>query len=638
MVTPEQYRAFLARKLLPIFRARTDVPVWEWCEEKIKLPAGEGFMGKDQPDHSLTPESKQVLEAIRNPNVRQIVMMYSAQSSKTFTMMEATAYMMGERKVNGVFALPSTTLQTRIYSRFRAIAERSSIGMVNERGKSNKEQIRFDAGNYLNWALMSSPQTMAETPADWVCADEVDENKNTDLDPISLLTARGQTRPNFKILIGSTPKKLAGSGGILDYYNKAKRHWLVWECPHCKSWEHFDFDTFRYPDGVDARVIESQSLAWAECPKCGGKITDADQRQLVERQRFECLDPDLPETMVSFQKSIWHSVFKSISSCVAAYLERKDDPSKLADFYNSWCARPMDLSVLTSDFEDKERLADFPRGVIPADVVAVTIGIDVGVDSVFVALIGWSSNDRKYLIWEDVIFYGGVDSFERAEQAILDVASLDKFEYLGSGAKPRVVAGAIDSGFNTRSVYDFCRRNPWCVPIKGNARLSAPWVITDADPKAQYGKSSRGVVLYSLSHGYWQDELHRSIEIRGGVNGSLSIPYDVSKRYLQHLNSEVKKRIETKNGVEYRWEKPHLHARNDLRDATVYSIFAGHRVNCHKIKADATPKPQSDLDKSTHLEPKSIAKVQESKAQSGILSPQVQRLANLSKGFGRGKL
>jgi phage terminase large subunit GpA-like protein len=628
VIGAEEYRKYLARKLAPIFRARTDRPVWEWCEEKLKLPAGEGLMGKDSPDHSLVPESKFALELVRNPNVRMIVMMYAAQSSKTFTMMEATAYMMGERKVNGVFALPSTTLQTRIYARFRAIAERSQIGMINERGKSNKEQIRFEAGNYVNWALMSSPQTMAETPADWVVADEIDENKNGDLDPIRLLTARGQTRPNFKMLIGSTPKKLQGGGGILDYYQKSKRYQIVWLCPHCNKWEHFDFETFRWPEGVDWRVIQTESLAWAECPNCGGKITDADQRNLVETQRFECLDPDLPETSIGLSKAIWHTISKSISTCVGAYLECKDEPSKLADFYNSWCARPMDLSVLTTDFEESERLTDIPRGVIPSDVVALTIGIDVGVDSIFVALIGWSSNDRKYLIWEDVCFYGGVDTFERAEQQILEITSLDRFEYVGQGQKPRVIGGAMDSGFNTRAVYDFCRRNPWCVPIKGNARLDQPWKITDADPKAQYGKSSRGVVLYSLNHGYWQDELHRSLEIKGGTSGSLSIPYDVSKRYLQHLNSEVKKRIETRNGVEYRWEKPHLHARNDLRDATIYGIFAGHRLNSHKIRLEQVAKTEPTMPKQEQNEPKSLVLAQETKAKAPLLSNQFQRLAS----------
>lgn len=593
-MSENKFRAYLGQRLSPIFATRVDKPVWEWCEDMIRLPAGEGLQGLDKPDHALVPESKEVLETLRNPNTRMITMMYSAQSSKTFTMMEATCYMMGERKVNGVFALPSTTLQTRIYARYRAIAERSNVGLVNERGKSNKEQLRFSAGNYINMALMSSPQTMAETPADWVCADEIDENKDSHLDPIRLLTARGQTRPNFKIMIGSTPKKLSGGGGILDYFTKSKRHVIEWLCPHCNKWEHFDFESIRYPDGVDYREIETKSLAWAECPHCSGKLYDRDHRLLVQGQRWQCLDPDLPETHTGFRKAIWHSIAKNFSQVAAAYLECKGDPTKEADFWNSWCARPMDLTALTTDYTDDSLISDtYTRGEIPADVKACSIGVDVGGDSVYIALVGWGSEGRKYLLWDDIYYYGGLDSFAQAETHIFKIATLQGFNFLGQGTPPLCVSGAIDSGFNTPIIYDYCRRNPWIVPVKGNSRLTAPWVLTEADPKREYGSRARGVFLFSLDHTYWQDELHKGLSIQAGSPQSLTIPLNTPKRYIQHLNAEVKKRVETKAGAVLKWEKTHAHARNDLRDATAYAIFAGHRKDLHKIRPSFEPLPES---------------------------------------------
>jgi phage terminase large subunit GpA-like protein len=627
-ISREKFLAIASKKLAPIFKAKLDKPVWEWCEEVLRLPAGEGLRGSDRPVHDLVPESKDVLEFLRNPNVRMITLMYSAQSSKTFTMMEATAYMMGERKVNGVFALPSTTLQTRIYNRFRSIAERSEIGLITERGKSNKEQLKFEAGNYINWALMSSPQTMAETPADWVTADEIDENKTSELDPIRLLTARGQTRPNFKILIGSTPKKLSGGGGILDYYNKSKRFVIEWLCPHCNKWELFDFESFRWPDGIDYRQIETESLAWAECPACNGKVTDADHINLVKNQKFTCLDPDLAETHVGFRKAIWHSISKNFSQVVAAYLECKDDPAKLADFWNSWCARPMDLSVLTTDISEESLLSTtHKRGEIPADVVACSIGIDIGMDSAYVVLIGWGANGRKYLIWEDLVFYGGIESFSRAEKGIFQIATMQGMTWLGHGDPPICVAGAIDAGFNTPVIYDYCRRNPWLVPVMGNSRLTAPWVITSADPKAQYGKASVGVSLFNLDHTYWQDELHKSLETQSGAPFSLEIPADVSKRYLQHLNSEVKKKVETAQGIVLKWEKPHKFAKNDLRDATVYAIFAGHMKSLHKIQ----PKVEQFYTPNETIRPIPMPEKPQVVAQNKTISPKVLQLASMRR-------
>ena len=70
----------LKRNLLPIFESQTDEKISEWSSRTIKLPDGEGAQGSSSPDWTISPEMVEILEFIKDPDVKEIYLMFSSQS------------------------------------------------------------------------------------------------------------------------------------------------------------------------------------------------------------------------------------------------------------------------------------------------------------------------------------------------------------------------------------------------------------------------------------------------------------------------------------------------------------------------------------------------------------------------------
>lgn len=62
----------LKRNLLPIFESQTDEKISEWSSRNIKLPDGEGAQGSSSPDWSISPEMVEILEFVKDPDVKEI--------------------------------------------------------------------------------------------------------------------------------------------------------------------------------------------------------------------------------------------------------------------------------------------------------------------------------------------------------------------------------------------------------------------------------------------------------------------------------------------------------------------------------------------------------------------------------------
>lgn len=575
----------LKSTIIPIFKTKTDELITDWTQKHISLPDGEGAFSASTPDWSITPEMSFIFEQLKNPDVKEIYLMFSSQSSKTLFQICAQAWFINARKVNGLFVPPSEKLIKRIKRRMENIYNASNLGF--EKKKGGDLTLTFGS-NYINIGLASAPDSLAEMPADFVIFDELDEIKPQELNPVTLARSRGRTRPNFKLILGSTPKKLEGNGGIMDYYKNSKRFCLEMQCPHCGEWSEFDESTISAQEGADHRSIESDSLGFAMCPKHGCVIDDESHEQMVMSQRWKDLDPDLPMTYIGFHKASWNTVFNDFSSIAAKRIRTKEEGiNSEKDFYNSECAKPVDLDSLGGDTQSTELALDkYLRKEIPEDVVAMTMGIDLGVYECYVVVIGWGPEGKIYEIFEQTFAWDNRD-FEKLERGINHVIREVRSDFFYHGDpinRPNLVGGCFDSGYRPNLVYNFCRKNPIFIPIKGRHPLSKPWVITPADPQRKHGEKAKGVKLYTLNSYYWQDVLQTAIERPGDFPGSFNIPKDFHPTYLEHLNGEVKKLKLNSAGLQVEiWEKKTSHSKNDYRDATIYAMVRGHTLDIHNL-------------------------------------------------------
>lgn len=580
---PEKFSLALVSKILPIFEKPTDIPVWQWTQENISLPNSEGYQGATHPDWSIAPDMKVIFEDLKNPDVREIVLMFSSQSSKTLFEICSMAYLNWLYKASIMFAMPSERLFKRIPRRLKAIYQKSNVDYREEKGRSTIDHITLGE-NVIEFALSTSADSLAEKPCQAFVMDEVDEIPEQNINPYQLIKSRTRTfRGRDKGIIASTPKKLSGESGILDLYTKTKRHVLGLPCPHCGEYSEFTFSNIHYPEDVHYSNIRAENLAWAECPKCSEKIGDEYHDDMVLNGKWICLDPEMREESKGYQKSVWGTIFENWSSCAAAYLEKKEAGiNDEKDFWNSWAAQPINLEAKRIDVGDLDLRRDYKRGEIPEDVLAITAGVDIGQDEAWITFIGWAPSGRMFEFFSARIDLAGRD-FEHLNRAIIAFQTED-WQYLGKRVKPRFIGGCIDAGYNTGRIYDFCRKNPAWKPVMGNTNVHRAWTISPADPTKRYKEKARGVMLYSLNSYYWQDELQTSLSAQAENAGSFSVPADAHDRYITHLNNEQKVSEITKNGVRREiWKPVYKRAPQHLRDATIYSIVAGRILELDNI-------------------------------------------------------
>jgi len=581
----QTFEDLVKEDLTKIFNTDTDQKITTWTEQNIRLPDGEGFFSVSAPDWSFAPEMEYIFEQLKNPDVKEIYLQFGSQSSKTLFQICAMSWFIAEKKVNGMFVPPDERLIKRLQIRMNNIWEKSPI-MNFEPKKGGKEFSSFGT-NRIAWGLATSPSSLAEMPADFVDFDEIDEIKEQDVNPVQLARSRGRTKPNFKLILASTPKKLEGSGGIQDYYNTSKRFAVEMQCPHCEEWNEYLEEHIQAEDGADYREIEAKGLGFAICPSNGCEISDEHHEKMVVTQRWSDLDPDKPMTYVGFHKASWNTIHNDFSSIAAKRLKAKEEGNNsYKDFFNSECARPVDLDSLGGDVEQGDiALEKYMRKQIPGDVKSITIGIDPAVDRVYCTVLGWSTQGKFYQIYEQEIYWDNRDwaKVERGIDHLLN--DIKEFTYLGVGTRPQFVGGAMDAGYRSNLVYDYCRRHPLWIPVMGKEPMNKPWVINPADPAKRYGKAAHGVKLYTIKSYYWQDVLQTAIEKAADTDGSFNLPFDYHPRYLNHLNGEVKKLKKLPNGMEKEvWEKKSRSSKVDYRDSTIYGMVRGYTLDLEKLR------------------------------------------------------
>lgn len=574
----------LKRHLLPIFESKTNEPISEWSTRTIKLPDGEGAQGSSEPDWSIAPEMVDILEYVKDPEVKEIYLMFSSQSSKSLTLFVIMSWFVSVRRVNGMFVAPSVRLFKRLKRRLSLIFEASDIGYNKE--LSGEDFFKFGY-NFINMALATSADSLAEQPADFVGFDEIDEIPEQVLNPVQLGRSRLRTKANSKLLLSSTPKKLEGEGGILDYYNNSKPFVLEMKCPHCDDWSHFTDEHIQAPKGATYIEIAHKGLGFAICPKNGCEISDEHHDEMVQGQKWKCLKPEMPPTFIGFYKPVWNTVFEDWSSVASERLKTEQEGANShKDFYNSWCAQPVDLSARIINLKDNDfKLEKYNRGEIPADVQSLTLGVDLGVAMAHCVILGWAENGKVYEIYEQTISWDDRD-FKKIERGLkhLENDIGNEISFLGTGPCPRIHRAFFDAGYKTSEVYDFCRRNALYTPVMGKEPLSKAWIITKADPDRKYGIKSRGVNLYTIKSYYWQNVLDSMLNSEADSPNSFNVPGDVHTRYIAHLNGEVRRLIINNKGQQVEiWEKKNRSSKVDFRDASIYAIVAGYVERLNEI-------------------------------------------------------
>lgn len=512
---------------------------------------------------------KKIMDCFSEETIREIVFLKSTQIGGSEALINMLGYIIDQQPSRIYYVLPDDDLcikfsENRLKRMFLSNREVFK-GKVDL--KSEAKFIKFNGG-FAAIASARSPSELASWSVPVVLLDEIDKYpiwSGREANPIKLAEERTKNWPIAKVVKISTPT--LKTGAIYKAYEAADiRYRFEMPCPHCGKFIAFQFANIKWPRDqfgeADPTVVQYQS--YYECEYCKGRIDDRQKMQMMRAGEWKPLNQrrGRPRS-VAFQINSIYSPWLTFGMVAVEFLTSKDDPETLMNFVNSWLGEPWEDKAATMDSEAvQNRRSDIPMGIVPSWAQIITAGVDVQKRGFYWTIRAWG-----YRMTSQNIAHGWAESFEEIE-AIMNKVWPDE----DGDLKWQVNLCAIDSGYSTEDVYDFCLQNSdWCVPVKGAVTQKVGRFTRSAIDAI--GKQYHGQALYIVNGDSYKDLI--AARLRRPLGRGCWMAYAESDlEYAEQVTAEHK--IATVKGGRRMesWVPKTSHAQNHYLDAEVYAACA----------------------------------------------------------------
>lgn len=584
----------------------------DWIPRHILLPDETETPGPF--DYDLVPHVRGVLEAVDDPHVRDILLLWAARNAKTTTALSCLIFWSVTAPRPAVFAsaneeLADRTIQDQLYP----LLEKCDLTrpMLLPSHRRNRRWVKL-ARNRIRRAFSGSRATLRGYPAAYAVANEVSawtKAKNVDASALRMLAQRGKLYPfDRKFLYESTPG-LAGACQISELFDAdgvdRRGRWVP--CPHCGAFQQLVFGT-RDPEGPGVKWEKddrgrsdpqrAEDTAWYRCVH-GCAIHDCDRAPMMraglwvsegqtvdDRGRLHG-EPRFPRSSkVGFGplSTLYSLLIKGWGQIARDFLDAQGSSEALRDFTNStlalkWDPKPQEIppSVLAERLCEPHR----PSGVVPAWARFLTAGVDAQEHAQRFpwSVHAWGPHGRGQMI-----AHGEAGSF--AELRTL----LDRSWPVETNAALQlpILLTLIDSGYHTAEIYRFAWTTPRVKPCKGANHAF------DKLYREEKIEGVPGMTLVHVNTHKSQDWMQRLID--GGTAradpGFWSLPadaaYDVA--LLDELMNEVRIRdVDDAGYPTERWVRRATGRPNDQRDTCRYAWTAAQILTQHGARWNALP-------------------------------------------------
>lgn len=470
---------------------------------------------------------------------------------------------------------------------------RNIVPDASKRDSGNTVLKKMFPGGQLLMVGADSPRGFRRVSIRMMLMDEVDGYSQTageEGDQIKLAIRRTDTFWNRKILAGSTPT-LDQTSRIKRRFEKGDMRYFNVPCPHCD----------------EPQVLEWKNLRWQKnkpetahfvCIHCGAEIEYKWQRWMVEQgelrqrqgdQRYGWVptNPD-PErdahgrTHASFH--IWtaysYSPNASWEQLVREWLDSHKNIEERKTFINTVQGLPYKGE---GDAPEWKRLYDrrelYQIGTVPAGGLILFAGCDVQKDRLEVEVVAYGRRLESWSV-DYIVIPGDTSVLEGPTSPWPKLTELmdRQFDHQAGGAL-QIRRMAIDSGYNTNTVYQYVRNWPANRVIAVDGRDSYQMII--GQPKSvevtvQGKRKGRSVKLWPIGSSMAKTELYGWLKQEKPTDESGDdLPWgychfpQYPEQYFRGITAEEIVPRLVKGFRRYQWEK--VYERNEPLDCRVYA-------------------------------------------------------------------
>jgi phage terminase large subunit GpA-like protein len=449
---------------------------------------------------------------------------------------------------------------------------------VANRGKEggNTQHLKEFPGGRLSLTGANSAAGLRSRAVRVLILDEVDAYP-LDLDgegsPIKLAEKRTSTfGDRRKIYMLSTPT-VEGESVIDREVKDTELNKYFVPCPDCGGMQHLVWEQIKWEEDKPETVKY-------ECEHCGSLIDERHKTRMLSKGQWIPLFPEKKKPNIrGYHINGLYSPYGWFSwkEAVEEYLEALADATnfKMKTFVNTVLGETFKQEGEMPDWERLyERREAYEINEVPASVAFLTAGADVQRDRIEVEIVGWCEGKRTYSI--DFRVLTGDTTQPDVWNKLKEV--LNETWTRSDGAEFRLRKMAVDSGYNTQHVYDFCRQVgiERAIPVKGSETQDRI-VGTPKDViVSSTGKKAPGLKLWTVGVSVAKSELYGWL--RQNIANEEEEPegfchfpqYD--QRYFRGLTAEVMRPKIIRGYTKYEWVK--LYDRNEPLDCRVYARAA----------------------------------------------------------------
>ena len=578
------------------WRLPNPLTVSEWADRHRILPT----KGAAEPGPwrtTRTPYLREIMDALSDDHpATDIVFMAASQVGKTEVLLNWIGYTVDHDPAPMLVVQPTVDTAEK-YSKQRIapmieLSDRlqAKIPPARSRDSGNTTLVKDFPGGLLVMTGSNAASALASMPIKKLALDEADRyprDVEEEGDPISLAKQRTVTFPRAKRYTASTPGRRESSHIANEYDDSSQAQYHV-PCPHCGELQVLKFDNLRWMKAVDdaGRKVHQPETSLYFCEHCGVGIEERYKPWMLAEENGACWVHRYPERKkLGYHINALYSpvgLGLSWAGIAALWLVACRDKAKLQPFINLQKGEPYeDYSDRVRGSELKKRKEEWALRTLPEGIMVLTLGVDVQKDRLALHLVGWGENERSATV--DYVELPGAPERQEVWDRLTEyrnTAICNRF-----GVHVRVSMTAIDTGYATHRVYNYCRQQRFdrVIAVKGAREANKPILSrpTKQDVKNDKGVMLKnGVQLWSVGTDTAKNALFArltgDVMIVDGVE-AIAEPESRMVRFGEGLTDEFFEQMaaEVYDDRAGRWVK--IRARNEALDTWVYAYAAA----CH---------------------------------------------------------
>lgn len=445
-----------------------------------------------------------------------------------------------------------------------------------ERDSGNTKFVKKFGGGLVVLSGANSAASLRSRPVKVLILDETDaypfavDNEGS---PIALAEKRTTTFGFKKKIYKLSTPKLEGSSIIEREFLLSDQRYYFVPCPHCGHKQRLEFEQLKWDKG-------NYSSAQYLCIECACLIDERFKTKMLAGGEWI---PTRPENKSVIKKGYHlNSLYSPLgwlswANIVEQYEKSKDNVNEEIVFINTILGQTYKNKGEAPDWQQLyNKVETYKQNEVHEDVAFLTAGADVQKDRIEVEIVGWCKGKKSYSIDHRIL--PGQTS-EAAVWKKLGALLNEQWLRKKDNCLIPLKLMAVDAGYNTSYVYDFCRKydNTKVIPIFGKDNLP---LIVSAPRKIETnraGKKIGAVHVWNVGVSLIKSELYGWLRLEKEEDGSAPNGYcffpQYSQEYFKGLVSEQLQFITDKKGRQkYSWVKKF--DRNEPLDMRIYARAA----------------------------------------------------------------